>query len=60
MSEHPPNDEKHYDSRTEEIIDWYQHYMSIQREDLIAEYTNKKEASMSLKMAAKERIPQIV
>lgn len=51
--------EQHYDSRAEEAIDWYQHYMSIQEDDLIAEYTTTKNPPTSMEMAAKERIPQV-
>lgn len=31
-----------FDSRAEEAIDWYQHYMAVQIEDLALEYISKK------------------
>jgi len=55
-----PNDPDHYDSRAEEAIDWYEHYMSVQIEDLVAEYLSaslrdNRHVSESMRMAIQSR-----
>lgn len=59
-----PNDSSHYDSRAEEAIDWYKHYMSLQMQDLIADYVarsirDEREVSESLRMAMQDRMEEM-
>lgn len=53
-----------YESREEEVIDSYRHYMSVQPEDLAACYLSaslreNREVSVAMEMAAKDRVEDL-
>jgi hypothetical protein len=58
-----PHNPDHYDTREEEAIDFYNHYLSIQIQDLVAEYVSRsirdeREVTPPLRMAMEERMDE--
>jgi len=63
-SEEEGFDHPQYDSKSEEAIDWYRHYMSVPVETLMAEFcsvvvNDKLELTASMEMAVEDRMEAI-
>jgi hypothetical protein len=60
VESYEPKGKGPYESRAEEVIDWYQHYMAVSIEELALEYMAKvgseeSDPSKAMEMAVEER-----